>query len=176
MGPCSVLFRTINCGKWALRQKPCIVWFWPPGHRSFLFSSGSDELLQGAAGIPLALPGCQDSHTYVEDGSGTASVWKDVPVLDAIPCIDMGDKFWWLLLHWWDRDLNCGLLVLELGCLGNAFLLLPPQCMWRRQHTWRWMFLVPNFPNLHLPSFIQSLHSAFLLPCLAYVLTVPGMH
>lgn len=63
-------------------------------HQLFcLFSSGSDELLQGAAGTLLALPRCQDLHTYVEDGGDTAGMWKDVPVLDTIPGFDLGAKF-----------------------------------------------------------------------------------
>lgn len=35
------------------------------------------------------------------------------------------------------------------------------------------MFLSPDFPNLDLSSFIPSLYSSFLLPCLDCVLTVP---
>lgn len=57
-----------------------------------LFSSGSDEL-QSAAGSLLALPRCQDSHTCLENGGDTASVWKDVPVLDTIPGFDLKAKF-----------------------------------------------------------------------------------
>lgn len=86
----------IICGTWAFKQKPFIVQFWPPGevHKFFcLFSGGSDELLQGAAGTPLALLRCQDPHTYLEGGGDTASLWKDVSVLDTIPGFDMGAKF-----------------------------------------------------------------------------------
>ena len=58
-----------------------------------LFSSVSDDFLHGAAGTPLALPGSQDHHTYLEDVGDTVGMWKDAPILNTILGFDLGDKF-----------------------------------------------------------------------------------